>query len=89
MLRRAPTTITLTQADVEQWEASRQRKLHEAQQKLEAEAAANQTIDGKPKESRQRSPTYVRTIVIEHVVLHLVWELIFGFKPCTEDVRNM
>ncbi|CAG5172946.1 uncharacterized protein ALTATR162_LOCUS7552 [Alternaria atra] len=56
MLRRAPTTITLTQADIEQWEASRQRKLHEAQQKLEAEVAANQsTSDGKSKESRQRS----------------------------------
>jgi len=56
MLRRAPTTITLTQADIEQWEASRQRKLHEAQQKLEAEVAANQsTSDGKSQEARQRS----------------------------------
>jgi uncharacterized protein YdaU (DUF1376 family) len=56
MLRRAPTTITLTQADIEQWEATRQRKLHEAQQKLEAEIAANQsTIDAKSKESRQKS----------------------------------
>ncbi|KAI4648037.1 hypothetical protein J4E93_004448 [Alternaria ventricosa] len=43
MLRRTPTTITLTQADIEQWEASRQRKLHEAQQKLEAEIAANES----------------------------------------------
>ncbi|KAF1944141.1 hypothetical protein EJ02DRAFT_341637 [Clathrospora elynae] len=36
MLRRAPTTITLTQADIEQWEANRQRKIYEAKQKLEA-----------------------------------------------------
>ena len=56
MLRRAPTTITLTQADIEQCEAGRQRRLHEAQQKLESEVAANQTAaDGKYKESRQRS----------------------------------
>ncbi|CAI9625640.1 nedd8-activating enzyme e1 catalytic subunit [Alternaria burnsii] len=56
MLRRAPTTITLTQADIEQWEAGRQRRLHEAQQKLESEVAANQTAaDGKSKESRQKS----------------------------------
>ncbi|KAI4661952.1 uncharacterized protein J4E78_004742 [Alternaria triticimaculans] len=56
MLRRTPTTITLTQADIEQWEASRQRKLHEAQQKLEAEIAANESnAVYKPKESKQKS----------------------------------
>lgn len=32
MLRRTPTTITLTTADIEQYEANRQRKLWEAQQ---------------------------------------------------------
>ncbi|KAH9879189.1 hypothetical protein J1614_002627 [Plenodomus biglobosus] len=32
MLRRAPTTITLTQADIEQYEANRQRKLQEKKQ---------------------------------------------------------
>lgn len=56
MLRRAPTTITLTQADIEQWEASRQRKLHEAQQKLEAEIAANQSaIDARANQPKQKS----------------------------------
>jgi hypothetical protein len=56
MLRRAPTTITLTQADIEQWEVSRQRKLHEAQEKLAAEIAANESsVGAKSKESRQKS----------------------------------
>lgn len=32
MLRRAPTTITLTAADLEAYEAARQRKLWEKQQ---------------------------------------------------------
>ncbi|KAF2186908.1 hypothetical protein K469DRAFT_571417 [Zopfia rhizophila CBS 207.26] len=32
MLRRAPTTITLTGADVESYEANRQRKLWEKEQ---------------------------------------------------------
>ncbi|KAF9699374.1 hypothetical protein EKO04_002236 [Ascochyta lentis] len=32
MLRRAPTTIQLTQADIDQYEANRQRKLWEQQQ---------------------------------------------------------
>lgn len=56
MLRRAPTTITLTQADIEQWEISRQRKLHETQQKLEAEIAAiESSVGAKSKESWQKS----------------------------------
>ena len=54
MLRRAPTTISLTQADIEQWEANRQRKIYEAQkQKLEAEVQS--TADAKSKEPKQRS----------------------------------
>lgn len=54
MLRRAPTTIALTQADIEQWEANRQRKIYEAQQqKLEAEAQS--TADAKSKGPKQRS----------------------------------
>ncbi|USP77042.1 nedd8-activating enzyme e1 catalytic subunit [Curvularia clavata] len=40
MLRRAPTTITLTQSDIDQWEATRQRKMHEAQQQQQQEEAS-------------------------------------------------
>jgi hypothetical protein len=52
MLRRAPTTITLTQADIEQWEANRHRKIQEAQEKRDAAAA---TDVAKSKEPKQKS----------------------------------
>jgi FtsZ-binding cell division protein ZapB len=52
MLRRAPTTITLTQADVEQWEANRHRKIQEAQEKRDAATA---TDAAKCKERKQKS----------------------------------
>jgi hypothetical protein len=52
MLRRAPTTITLTQADVEQWEANRHRKIQEAQEKRGGAAA---TDVAKSKEPKQKS----------------------------------
>ncbi|KAF2132657.1 hypothetical protein P153DRAFT_382276 [Dothidotthia symphoricarpi CBS 119687] len=35
MLRRAPTTISLTANDIEQYDANRKRKLWEAQQQQE------------------------------------------------------
>jgi len=46
MLRRAPTTIMLTPADVEQYEANRQRKLWEQQQ----QAASSQSSNGSEKD---------------------------------------
>jgi hypothetical protein len=57
MLRRAPTTITLTQADIERWEANRQRKIYEAQQQLEANMAAAQStpVSAKPREQKQKT----------------------------------
>lgn len=42
MLRRAPTTITLTQADIEQYEANRQRKLQEKQQQQQQQQEEEQ-----------------------------------------------
>lgn len=39
MLRRAPTTITLTSADIELYEARRQRKLWEQQQQQQQQQA--------------------------------------------------
>jgi hypothetical protein len=38
MLRRAPTTIQLTQADIDQYEANRQRKLWEQQQQTSSQS---------------------------------------------------
>lgn len=45
MLRRAPTTIQLTQADIDQYEANRKRKLWEQQQKQQ-QAASSQSSQG-------------------------------------------
>ncbi|KAF2799125.1 hypothetical protein K505DRAFT_78402 [Melanomma pulvis-pyrius CBS 109.77] len=50
MLRRAPTTITLTSVDVEQYEANRQRKMWEQQQQ-----ASSQSSDGSEK-GNERDP---------------------------------
>lgn len=52
MLRRAPTTITLTQADIEQYEANRQRKIWEQQQ----QAAAAQATISSSKAKEQSGP---------------------------------
>jgi hypothetical protein len=49
MLRRAPTTITLTSADVEQYELNRQRKVWERQQQQEqasSQSGASQSTEG-------------------------------------------
>ncbi len=58
MLRRAPTTITLTTADIEQYEANRQRKLWEKQQlqeqQMQQQAASSQSTDNS---SRAKEPT--------------------------------
>ncbi|XPS93302.1 hypothetical protein M3J09_002662 [Ascochyta lentis] len=42
MLRRAPTTIQLTQADIDQYEANRQRKLWEQQQQQQQQQQEQQ-----------------------------------------------
>lgn len=60
MLRRAPTTITLTQADIEQYEANRQRKLWERQQQQQQQqqqAASAQSTDSSAKTKDQPVPT--------------------------------
>jgi len=54
MLRRAPTTITLTQNDIEQWEVDRKRKVHEAQQKLEDERQAQSANDARSKQKSKK-----------------------------------
>lgn len=57
MLRRAPTTITLTQNDIEQWEAVRQRKLYEAkqqQQQAEQEQQAASREEAKARSKKDR-----------------------------------
>ncbi|QRC98281.1 hypothetical protein JI435_043600, partial [Parastagonospora nodorum SN15] len=45
MLRRPATTIQLTAADVEQYEANRQRKLYEQQQAQAQKQASSQTTE--------------------------------------------
>ena len=50
MLRRAPTTITLTSADIEQYEANRQRKLWEQQQQQASSQSADGSEKGKDKD---------------------------------------
>ena len=45
MLRRAPTTIQLTQADIEQYEANRQRKLWEQQQQQQHSLQSTQSSE--------------------------------------------
>ncbi|KAF2626946.1 hypothetical protein BU25DRAFT_411467 [Macroventuria anomochaeta] len=52
MLRRAPTTIQLTQADIEQYEANRQRKLWEQQQ---ASSSQSTQSSEKPQQIPQKS----------------------------------
>jgi hypothetical protein len=54
MLRRAPTTITLTSSDIEQYEANRQRKLRE--QALQREAAAQSSDGSENSKSKARNP---------------------------------
>jgi hypothetical protein len=56
MLRRAPTTVTLTQADIEQWEANRHRKIQVAQEKRDVAAAADaaKSKEPKPKSKKDR-----------------------------------
>ncbi|EUC44440.1 hypothetical protein COCMIDRAFT_37713 [Bipolaris oryzae ATCC 44560] len=55
MLRRTPTTITLTQNDIEQWEAVRQRKLYEAkQQQAEQEQQAASREEAKARSKKDR-----------------------------------
>ena len=54
MLRRKPTTIQLTQADVDQYEERRQRKLWEQQQaQHQQQAASSQSTDTSAKGNDQ------------------------------------
>lgn len=56
MLRRAPTTIQLTQADIEQYEANRQRKLWEQQQQQQQQNSSQSTQSSeKAKQMPQKS----------------------------------
>lgn len=52
MLRRAPTTIQLTQADIERYEANRQRKLWEQQQQNSSQSTQSSE---KPQQVSQKS----------------------------------
>ncbi|KAF2707757.1 hypothetical protein K504DRAFT_458243 [Pleomassaria siparia CBS 279.74] len=47
MLRRAPTTITLTSTDVEQYEANRARKLWEQQQQQSSSQSSDASEKGR------------------------------------------
>ncbi|KAF2468187.1 uncharacterized protein BDR25DRAFT_232635 [Lindgomyces ingoldianus] len=55
MLRRAPTTITLTAADVEQFEANRQRKLWEKQQAQQQVSSPSATSSQNVKEKKSKN----------------------------------
>jgi hypothetical protein len=52
MLRRAPTTITLTSTDVEQYESNRARKIWEQQQQ-QAASSTDGSENGKHDELKQ------------------------------------
>lgn len=54
MLRRAPTTISLTAADLETYEANRQRKLWEKQQ--QQQNGDSQSSSGSDMASNEREP---------------------------------
>jgi hypothetical protein len=57
MLRRAPTTIQLTQADIEQYEANRQRKLWEQQQQqnsLQSTQSSEKSVQVPQKSKKDR-----------------------------------
>lgn len=56
MLRRPATTIQLTQADIDQYEANRQRKLWEQQQKQQQQQQANSSQSSQSSESAQQVP---------------------------------
>ncbi|KAF2035859.1 hypothetical protein EK21DRAFT_106696 [Setomelanomma holmii] len=56
MLRRPATTIQLTQADVEQYEADRQRRLWEQQQAQKQLSSQSTDASGKLKEQVQPTP---------------------------------
>jgi hypothetical protein len=49
MLRRNPTTIALTQADLDLYEANRQRKLWEKQQQQQQQQASSQSTESSEK----------------------------------------
>jgi hypothetical protein len=53
MLRRAPTTITLTSTDVEQYESNRDRKIWEQQQQQQAASSTEGSESGKHDELTQ------------------------------------
>jgi hypothetical protein len=55
MLRRPATTIQLTQADIDQYEVNRQRKLWEQQQKQQQQQA-NSSQSSQSSESAQQVP---------------------------------
>lgn len=55
MLRRAPTTIQLTQADIEQYEANRQRKLWEQQQQQNSSQSTQASEKDKAQQVPQKS----------------------------------
>ena len=56
MLRRAPTTITLTQADIEQYEANRKRKLEQQQQEQQEQVASAQSSNTTDKTMVEQAP---------------------------------
>jgi hypothetical protein len=53
MLRRPATTIQLTQADIDQYEVNRQRKLWEQQQKQQQQQQANSSQSSQGSEDVQ------------------------------------
>jgi sensor domain CHASE-containing protein len=55
MLRRNPTTITLTQADLELYEANRQRKLWEKQQQQASSQSTESSEKAHEKEQAAKS----------------------------------
>ncbi|KAH8732826.1 hypothetical protein GQ44DRAFT_6352 [Phaeosphaeriaceae sp. PMI808] len=56
MLRRPATTIQLTNADVDQYEANRQRKLWEQQEAQKQASSQSTDAPGNPNEHAQSAP---------------------------------
>lgn len=56
MLRRAPTTVALTQADIDQYEANRKRKLQEQQQLEQQEKQASIEFSDTNKPAVEKAP---------------------------------
>jgi hypothetical protein len=54
MLRRNPTTIALTQADLDLYEANRQRKLWEKQQQQQQQASSQSTESSEKTQEKEQ-----------------------------------